>query len=322
MTAIKRNLIILSFLIGLSMGTYLLYGMDLHSKSEFLFYIISSRYKKLIALFLTAVCVGLATLLFQTVTRNRVLTPSIMGLDSIYVFIQTILLYLFGSEDFLRLSAHHQYLLSLSLMIGFSFLLFRFLFFGKKQSIYFVLLFGLIFNSLFGSLTSFVQMLIDPNDFLLLQSSLFASFNAINTDMLWLSVGLLLLSVISNFPYLFYLDVMLLGEDLARNLGLDYDKLALRYLLWSAFLVAIATALTGPVTFLGLLVVNLSYQIFATYKHRILIPAVILVASLVLILGQFVVQNLLHLSTPLSVVLNLVGGLYFLWLLVKESKTL
>lgn len=79
--------------------------------------------------------------------------------------------------------------------------------------------------NLFQSLSSFMQMVIDPNEYLVLQSKLFASFNNVNADVLLLSLVVILLIVPFVVDDIKYFDVMSLGKDQAINLGVDYDKL-------------------------------------------------------------------------------------------------
>ena len=67
------------------------------------------------------------------------------------------------------------------------------------------------------------------------------------------------------------LDVMSLGRENAINLGVNYDRMVMKMLILSSVLIATSTALVGPITFFGLIVANLSYQFFATYKHSTLI---------------------------------------------------
>ena len=165
-----------------------------------------------------------------------------------------------------------------------------------------------------------MQRVIDPNEFLALQNNLFASFNNINTSILILAVILILLIIPFVWDELTVLDVIALGRDHAINLGVDYDRVVKKLIIVVTILVSISTALVGPITFLGLLVVNLSRQILKTYKHTYLISAAILLGGLTLIYGQLIVEQVLNFSTTLSVVVNLIGGVYFIYLLLKESR--
>lgn len=230
--------------------------------------------------------------------------------------------HLIGAQRVIKFSSFSSFLLSLLLMVGFAYLLFTILFRNKKQSLYFVLLAGLIFNTLFSSISSFIQAIMDPNDFMILQNQLFASFNAINTKILWISFIIIVVSFAINWPFIKELDVLLLGKENAISLGIPYQKLTTRIFLWLALMVAIATALVGPITFLGLLVAHITYHSFHTFRHQILVPIAIVICIFTLVLGQHLVQNLLHLTVQLSVLLNLIGGSYFIFTLIKGRKNL
>ncbi len=86
-----------------------------------------------------------------------------------------------------------------------------------------------------------------------------------------------------------------------------------------AVLVSVSTALVGPVMFLGVLVANLARQLTRTFRHRIVLPAASLIAMITLMGGQLVLEQVLGMDTALSVVINFGGGIYFIVLLVRES---
>ena len=188
------------------------------------------------------------------------------------------------------------------------------------MGIIFVLLIGMICGTFFRSLSSFMQMVIDPNEYLVLQNKLFASFNNVNVDILFLSIILVLLMIPFVWDDIKYYDVMSLGKDQAINLGVDYDKIMKKSFVIIAILIAISTSLVGPLTFLGILVANITREMMKTYKHSYLITVSILVSIFTLVFGQVLMERILHLSTPVSVVINMIGGIYFMYLLYKESR--
>lgn len=185
---------------------------------------------------------------------------------------------------------------------------------------YFLLLIGLVLGTLFGTVSSFLQLVIDPNEFLIIEGQMFASFNKINTDLFWYALAFMILSFIIGFRQIKNLDVIALGKEAAVNLGLDYDKTVKLYLFIIAVLVAVSTALVGPMTFLGILVTNLTYELFKTYKHSILIPACCLVSCIAVLGGQFIVEQVFNFNTTISIIINFVGGIYFMFLLLKAKK--
>lgn len=284
-------------------------------------YVLPKRTLKVLAIVLTGAAIGFATTVFQTITNNRILTPSILGLDSLYMLIQTFVIFVFGSKTLMMMSSNMDFLLSVGIMVIFSGLLFRFIFKGEGQNVYFMLLIGIIFGTFFGSVSTFMQVLIDPSEFLIAQDKMFASFNNVNTKLLLIGGILTLLVTLYFLRFIKYLDVLALGREQAINLGVPYDYVVRRLLFVVAVLISISTALVGPITFLGLLVVNVTYQFLKTYRHTYLILGSVLVSIIALVGGQLIVERIFTFSTTLSVIINFVGGVYFIYLLLKENKS-
>jgi iron complex transport system permease protein len=284
-------------------------------------YALPRRIKKVYAIVLTGAVIAFSTLVFQTITNNRILTPSIIGLDSLYLLIQTFLIFAFGSMNFFVTNENINFVISVGFMVLFAGFLYKLLFHGGGQNIYFLLLVGIIFGTFFRSITEFMQVLIDPNEFLVVQDRMFASFNNVKTDLLLIATAAVILITLYSIRYLKYLDVLSLGKDQAVNLGIDYDHVVKRLLIIIAVLVSISTALVGPITFLGLLVANVAHQFLNTYKHTQLIVGAVFISIIALVGGQLIVERVFTFTTTLSVIVNFIGGVYFIYLLLKESKS-
>lgn len=283
-------------------------------------YVLTRRAVKLGAIVLTGSAIAGSTVVFQTITNNRILTPSIVGFDSLYLLVQTMIVFIVGSATPWFDDARINFLLSMGLMILFSIGLYQTLFSRPGRGIHFVLLLGVILGTLFQSLASVMQVLIDPNEFLIVQSRMFASFNNINTNLLGISVLATLVIGIFFQRFAKYLDVLALGRDHAISLGVNYRLIVNRLLIVVAVLISVATALVGPITFLGLLVANLAYHLINTYQHKYLMAGAALLGVIALVGGQLIVERVLSFSTTISVIINFVGGLYFIGLLLKESR--
>ena len=308
----KQNLImpilILSVLILVSFALFLSIGINPGSTN----YALSKRIPKLIAIVITGGCIGFSTIIFQTITDNRILTPSVMGIDSLYVAVQTVIYFVFGSASIFASNPKINFLICVVFMVIGSLGLYKLIFKRENSNIMFVLLVGMICGTFFKSLSSFMQMVIDPNEYLILQSKLFASFNNVNVIIL-----LIIPFVIDDIKFF---DVMSLGKDQSINLGVDYDKIMRKSLVIISILIAVSTALVGPVTFLGLLVANVTREMMKTYKHSYLIAVSMLVSIFALVFGQLMIERILHLTTPVSVIIDMIGGIYFMYLLYKESR--
>lgn len=284
-------------------------------------YILPRRSLKLLTIALTGACIAFSTVVFQTVSNNRILTPNIIGLDALYMLAQTLVVFAFGSTSRALVNQNLNFAVTVGLMVLFSGVLYKVLFKREGNTVHFLLLIGIIFGTLFGTLTTFMQLMIDPNEFLVLQGKMFASYNNVHSELLAAS-GLAVLAVAAYYAkFAKYMDVLALGKEHAINLGVPYDHVVKRLLIVIAVLISVSTALVGSITFLGLLVANVTYQVMKTHRHTYLIPGSMLIGIAALAGGQLLAERIFEFSTPLSVIINLIGGLYFLYLLLRENKS-
>jgi len=284
-------------------------------------YVLPKRGIKIGAIVLAGAAIAFSTQIFQTITNNRILTPSIIGLDSLYMFIQTFVIFVYGSMSTAAASKHFNFVLSVGIMILFVGLLYKLMFKREGRNLYFLLLIGIIFGTFFNSLSTFMQVLIDPKEFQIVQDRMFASFNNVNKDLLLISTVIFALVGLYTSRYMKYLDALSLGQDQAVNLGVPYHKVVKRLLIVVAILISVSTALVGPITFLGLIVANLSHQFMKTYRHKYLIVGSILISIVALVGGQLLIERVFEFSTTISVIINFIGGAYFLYLLLRENKS-
>lgn len=283
-------------------------------------YFLPLRTQKVVAILLVSYCIGASSTIFQTITNNKILTPSVMGLDALYMFIQTVVIYFFGSQQLAMMQGYTDFIISVAFMIILTLLVFFLLFKKESNNVYFIVLAGMVIGGLFNGLSTFMQVLLDPNEFLILQGRMFASFNNINNDLLWISMAITILTIIWNWKSTSSLDVISLGREAGINLGVDYYRIVRKEWIIIALLVAVSTALVGPITFLGILLVSLSRQMISSYKHRYLILESTLLGFVFLMLGLIVVEKIFNFDTTISVIINFVGGIYFMYLMIKESK--
>ena len=283
-------------------------------------FILPLRATKLASLLLVAYAVGVSTLLFQTLTNNPILTPSILGFDSLYIFLQTLLVAVLGGVGYTHLPPMGKFGFELAAMVGGSLLLFQILLRQGGRDLVRMILIGVIFGILFRSLSSLLQRLIDPEEFAVAQAYTFASFNSVNQQMLAIAAVILFISSVFIWRERYRLDVHLLGRDQAINLGIPYTRHTLWLLAWVAVLVATSTALVGPVSFFGLLVAALANHFAPNMKHSTRLPMVFLTAALLLVAGQTVFEHVLGMKAVLSVVVEFAGGLVFLWLVLKRKR--
>ena len=312
----KKSIFILSILALVLICSFLFIGVN----SINFKYALYRRIPKIYAMILTGGAIGFSSLIFQTVTNNRILTPSILGIDSLYVLLQTSVVFLLGSSSVIMSDGNINFIITIASMLLFSSLMYKFIFKKGSKNIFTLLLVGVVCGTLFESLTTFMQVLIDPVEFQMVQDKMQASFNNINTDLLFISSIVIIICIGYVYDYLKILDVMSLGREEAINLGVDYDKMVKKMLIIVVLLTSVATALVGPITFLGLLVVNIARQLISSYKHSTLGVATILISIVALIGGQLLVEQLMNFGVSVSIIINFVGGIYFIYLVMKERN--
>ena len=262
-------------------------------------FVLQLRLTKLAALLLVAYAVGVSTQLFQTLTNNPILTPSILGFDSLYVFLQTLLLFALGGVGYTSLPLTGKFGFELVMMMGGSLLLFYTLIRQGGRDL---------------------SRMIDPEEFTAAQANMFANFNTVHSELLGVGALILLASAVVVWRERHRLDVHLLGRDQTINLGINYTRNTLWLLLWIAALVATATAVVGPVSFFGLLAAALANHFAPSMRHSVRLPMTVCVGGILLVGGQTVFEHLLGMKAVLSVVVEFAGGLVFLYLVLKRKR--
>lgn len=290
--------------------------MTLGAKGSWSF-VLSFRGTRLAAMLIVAFAIAVSTVLFQTITGNRILTPALMGFDALYVLLQTSIVFLFGAVTLTGLDPRLMFIVEVAIMVGFSLALYRLLFGTGRHNVHLIVLIGIVLGGLFRSLSGFLQRIISPEDFIVLQDRLFASFNLTDSTLVGVSALLIGVVTIAIWRMFSVFDVMMLGRDTAIALGVDHKAMTMRILVLVSILVSISTALVGPVTFFGLLVANLAYILMPAAKHRIIMPAAVLVSIICLVGGQTLLERVFAFDTALSIIIEFAGGLFFILFLLK-----
>lgn len=280
-------------------------------------FVLPFRATKLAGLVLVAVAIGAATVVFQTITNNRILTPAIMGFDALYILLQTALVFSLGTMQTAALDARAMFLLETSMLLVFGGLLYHWLFGATARSLHLLLLVGIVFGVFFRSISGLLQRIMDPGEFLVLQDRMFASFNTVNHELLVLAALIVGGVCLAFWRMHRVLDVLALGREAAVGLGVPHTRMVALSLALVTVLVAVSTALVGPISFFGLLVANLAYLIFPTARHAVLLPAASLLGMIALIGGQTVLERVLGYDTALSVVIEFIGGIAFILLVMR-----
>ena len=320
--AYRKNiikLIVIALIAIIIVAAFLFIGVKFHNH-KLLRYAMKLRIPKVIAMIITAFAIGAATIIFQSVIGNTIVTPCLLGMNALYTFIHTSVVFVLGSGSIPFTNDNLSFLVDLVLMGIIATVVYSWLFKMTGHNVLYVLLVGTVLTSFFSIIQSTLTRVMDPNEYDTLLTSLVASFSNINSGIIIFSVIILALIVVIFRKELALLDVITLGKEQAINLGVNYDRCIRRLLLAVTLCIAVATAMVGPISFLGLIIANISRQLLKTYRHTQLIAGAALMGVIALIGGQFIVERVFVYSIPISVFITVAGGIYFLYLILKGSR--
>ena len=300
-------------------AAYMLVGVNFDNEKLFA-YAMQIRTPKLIVMVITAFAIGGASLVFQSVINNTIVTPCLLGMNSLYTLIHTAVVFFAGSTSVLANNANVSFAVDLVIMGITATLIYGWLFKKTNYNVLYVLLIGTVLTSFFSSIQSTLTRVMDPNEYDNLLSTLVASFSNVNSEIILFSLVVLTILVFVLRKDLALLNVITLGRQQAVNLGVDYDRTIRRLLLGVTICIAVATAMVGPISFLGLIIANLARQLLQTYRHGQLILGSALFGLIVLVGGQLIVEQIFTYTIPVSVFITVGGGIYFLYLLLTRRR--
>ncbi len=287
---------------------------------KFFDYAMYIRTPKMLGIVLSAFCIGTASIVFQSVINTRIVTPCLLGMNALYILIHTSVAFVFGATSVLSANKNVSFIVDIVIMSFVSTAVYSYLFKKTRYNILYVILSGTLLATLFGSISNTLIRAMDPNQYEILLSNLVAGFSNVNSDILVMAVVLIIVVSIAFWRDIKLLDVIALGKNQAINLGVDYDKTISRLLLAVTFFITIATALIGPISFLGLIIANLSREVFKTYKHSYLMLGSFFLGMIVLFLGQILIEHVFSFNSVISVFINFFGGIYFLYLILRNRS--
>ena len=314
-----QKLVMMALLAVVAAAAYMLVEVNFDNERLF-FYALKLRTPKLIVMIITAFAIGGASLVFQSVINNTIVTPCLLGMNSLYTLIHTAVVFFAGSTSVLANNANASFAVDLVIMGITATVIYGWLFKKTNYNVLYVLLIGTVLTSFFSSIQSTLTRVMDPNEYDNLLSTLVASFSNVNSEIILFSVVVLGVLIFVLRKDLALLDVITLGRQQAVNLGVDYDRTIRRLLLGVTICIAVATAMVGPISFLGLIIANLSRQLLQTFRHGQLILGSAMFGTIVLVAGQLIVEHVFTYSIPVSVFITVGGGIYFLYLLLTRRR--
>lgn len=315
----RRRLTILAALAALAVIAYLLVDANIGNERLFSF-ALRIRAPKIAAMLIAGFAIGAASIVFQSIIANTIVTPCLLGMNALYTLIHTAVYFVAGSGSVFAVNANAAFAVDLMIMAFAATVIYGFLFKKTNYNVLYVLLIGTVLTSFFGSIQSTLVRVMDPNEYDSLLTTLVASFSNVNAEIIAVAVVVLAAIIAALWRDLGLLDVITLGKDQAVNLGVDYDRTIRRLLLGVVLFIAVATAMVGPISFLGLIIANLARQLLQTYRHTQLIAGSALFGVVTLVAGQLIVEHLFSYAVPVSVFITIGGGVYFLYLLLRARR--
>jgi len=278
------------------------------------------RVVAVVVMAIVAACQGVATVCFQTVAANRIITPSIMGFESLYVAIQTSAVYLFGVVGLVSLQGVRQFVVQIVAMVALAVVLFGWLFSGRRHNdVQTMLLIGIVVGGGLRSIATFMQRLLTPSEFDILAARMFGNVSNADESYLPVAIPLVAVSAVALWSRSQRLNVLALGRDTSIRLGIDHRSEVMRVLFLVSVLMAVSTALVGPMTFFGFLAATIAYQLADTYDHRRVLPVALLAGFVFMSGAYFVLRHVFYAQGVVSIIIEAVGGACFLIVLLRRG---
>lgn len=275
----------------------------------------------------TAILVGsglaLSGLLMQTLFRNPLAGPFVLGISSGASLGAALLI--MGSSlfsGFMAFGLVNDISLAVASSIGsFLVLLAVMMVAAKVKDTMALLIIGLMFGSITAAIVSVLSYFTDAEK---LQQFIYWSFGSVgNLSWAQLSVllGIIFIGILLSILSIKALNAFLLGENYARSLGVDLKKSRYLIIIATGLLAGGVTAFAGPIAFIGLAVPHLTRQIFSTTDHKILVPAVLIYGAILMLLCDTVAQLPNSASVlPINAITSILGAPVVIWLLVRKRR--
>ncbi|MEI3355225.1 MAG: iron chelate uptake ABC transporter family permease subunit [Duodenibacillus massiliensis] len=304
---LKTSMVVLAGLVLLFIWLYQFAFVN----PKFFAYAMGLRLPRLAVILIAGFAISAAAIVFQTIIRNTIVTPCLLGMNSLYLLIHTAVVFFLGSGSLFAVNPVYAFAADVIVMGVVAGFIYYTIFQKTGGNVLYVLLIGTVLSTFFSSMQNSLTRIMDPNEYDALLNTLTASFTNVNAACI--IPGALLLAAIAWWlrKDLAILDVISLGREQAVSLGVDYERTLRRLMVGVALYIAVATALVGPLSFLGLITANVARQLFTTYRHTWLIAGSACVGMLILTAGQFVVEHVMVYAVPVSVFVTIGGGIYF-----------
>jgi len=320
---LQKYIAIMSFLVAMTFALIFLlikYKNPVSINSPSFLPVVRRRVEAVIAMLIAATCQSLSTVSFQSITSNRIITPSLLGFEAVYSTIHTVIMYIFGVNVFLEFNGVDSFLMQIAIMVLVSLLLYGFMLSGRYGNLHFMLLIGVVIGTGLKSFSAFLRRLLAPSEFDILQARLFASVNNSDAQYFKIAIPIVVIAAILVFLFSNKLNVLTLGKDTSVNLGLKHKSSSIYILILVAVLISVSTALVGPLTFFGFLVATLTYEFCPSYDHKFIFPMALFLGYVVLLGAYFMMYHVFSAMGVVTIIIELFGGILFLFVIMRKES--
>lgn len=281
--------------------------------------VVRRRLSAVTAMMIAAACQSLSTVAFQSITNNKIITPSLLGFEALYSTIHTGTIFFLGATAFVNFNGIGSFLFQVAVMVIMCLILYGWLLSGKYGNLQLMLLIGVIMGTGLKSLSSFMKRLLAPSEFDILQARLFGSVNNADPAYFPVAIPIVIAAGVLLFAYSKKLNVVSLGKGVATSVGVRHQRSVIYALILVSVLMSVSTALVGPLTFYGFLVATLSYQAAPTYDHKYIFPMALAIGFLVITGAYFFMYHIFNAQGVVSVIIELLGGITFLVVILRKG---
>jgi iron complex transport system permease protein len=293
------------------------------TKSSWDLIVLNFRLPKAITAILVGSGLAISGLLMQTLFRNPLAGPFVLGISSSASL--GVALLILGSGIFGGVFASlalYNWAIALASSIGAALVLLAVLLAASKvRNTMSILIIGLMFGTVTSAIISVLTFFSDAQQ---IQQYIFWSFGSLGNlswQEIWILIILYLIGIFGIFFVIKPLNSLILGENYAKSMGIDIRFSRNIILLITSILTGVITAFAGPIAFIGLAVPHITKLIFKTSDHRILLPAVGLLGAIILLICDMISQlPMSEYTLPINAVTSLFGAPVVIWLLVKKKR--
>jgi iron complex transport system permease protein len=294
-------------------------------KDSWVYIVRSYRLPKIVTAILAGIALSASGLQMQTMFRNPLADPFILGINSgasLGVAIAIMGSTMVGGMFLPAVSSFGELGVVLAASIGSGIVMTLILLAGRMvKSPTTLLILGLMFGTATGALVSLLIYFSSPEKVKAYSVWSYGAFNGVTWHQLKVMAPVIVfaIGILSFLPK--GLNAMLLGEDYAKTMGLNTRRMRIMILLGASLLSGTVTAFCGPIGFIGVAVPHIARNLFKTSNHKILIPAVIVIGAIVAVAADLFAQMPgSQLVLPINVVTSLFGAPFVLWVVLKQKR--